>query len=145
MTGQLQYEGIRRKATAGFFLSTAQSTSARQQKAELHPIPVRPWPTRPVFVIDGPVIPGEACACGGGCPPCREEPQKMILQTNPANDAPGDPYEEESDRAADEMTAAFRASTSRMEQWDSWHERQCWRFGLGGIRRIAGGGESQSW
>jgi len=43
------------------------------------------------------------CACGGGCPRCQ---QKQALQTKLAVGQPGDVYEQEADRIADQVLAA---------------------------------------
>ena len=42
----------------------------------------------------------ESCACGGGCPRCQKQ---MLLQTKLKISEPGDKYEQEADRIADEV------------------------------------------
>jgi hypothetical protein len=44
------------------------------------------------------------CACGGGCPDCREEAEDLSVQTKLAVSTPGDPFEEEADRVAEQVT-----------------------------------------
>ncbi len=45
-----------------------------------------------------------SCACGGGCPRC-QEPSSHALQTKLAISTPGDTYEREADRIAEQVTS----------------------------------------
>src|SRR5204863_8102816 len=51
-----------------------------------------------------------ACACGGGCPGCKEEHDELIAQPKLAISTPDDPLEREADRVADMV---LRMPTSR--------------------------------
>jgi len=44
-----------------------------------------------------------ACACGGGCPLCGEDSAHLNVQTKLAVSTPGDQYEQEADRVADQV------------------------------------------
>ena len=43
------------------------------------------------------------CACGGGCPRCSQEVNAETIQTKLAVSTPGDQYEQEADRVADQV------------------------------------------
>src|SRR5436853_6792488 len=70
--------------------------AGKQQKA--------PWFIQPASRFDGAVIQRKSiCACGGGCPGCREESHDLNVQTKLAISTPGDHYEQEADRVADQV------------------------------------------
>lgn len=75
----------------------SKSNSARREN------PARPA-SRPPPVIAAPVgfqaLQHKPCACGGGCPRCQSE---LPIQTKLAVSQPGDRYEQEADRVADEV------------------------------------------
>jgi outer membrane protein OmpA-like peptidoglycan-associated protein len=52
---------------------------------------------------DTPLQRKAACACGGGCPDCREELDGLHIQPNLAIPAPGDPFEQEADRVVEQV------------------------------------------
>lgn len=94
-------------------LATHQSSQDVSQRK-----PVR---ARPVFVsrIDSPVfstVPTglqrqPSCACGGGCPRCQEN---FNLQTKLKINEPGDRYEQEADRIADQIVQQPESSVQDM-------------------------------
>src|SRR5712691_2418793 len=43
------------------------------------------------------------CACGGGCPSCAGESHHANVQTKPTVSTPGDQYEQEADRVAEQV------------------------------------------
>ena len=53
------------------------------------------------------------CACGGGCPSCAEEETAQKIQTKLTVSAPGDHYEQEADRVADQI---MRMPDSRVQR-----------------------------
>ena len=53
------------------------------------------------------------CACGGGCPRCQEE---ALLQTKLNIGEPGDQYEQEADRVADQVMRMLEASLQRQAE-----------------------------
>ena len=85
--------------------STSDSGPARKQhKADVHAVPVSPRFIPALSTIDSLVIQRKsACACGGGCPGCKEEPEDLHVQTKLAISTPGDQYEQEADRVADQV------------------------------------------
>jgi len=68
------------------------------QPPPIHTVPVSPWSTQPSGA--GPTI-QRKCACGGGCPSCEAETNK--IQTKLAISSPGDASEREADRVADHV------------------------------------------
>ena len=66
----------------------------------VHTAPVSPWSTSSVGV--GPMI-QRKCACGGGCPSCEAETDKLKVQTKLAISSPGDAFEQEADAVADQV------------------------------------------
>src|SRR5439155_12068474 len=44
-----------------------------------------------------------ACACGGGCPSCDQAALQKTIQTKLKISTPGDAYEQEADRVADQV------------------------------------------
>lgn len=84
--------------------SSDSGPATKHQKADARAVPVSPWFIQPRSAIDSPVIQRKsACACGGGCPGCREELEDLHVQTKLAIGAPGDPFEQEADRVADQV------------------------------------------
>jgi hypothetical protein len=53
------------------------------------------------------------CACGGGCPRCKEE---LGIQTKLKISEPGDKYEQEADQIADEVMRMPEPSVSKLSQ-----------------------------
>src|SRR6267154_1916119 len=43
------------------------------------------------------------CACGGECPDCQEDLEDVDIQNKLAISMPGDPFEQEADRVADQV------------------------------------------
>lgn len=62
--------------------SASDSGPARkQQKAEVHAVPVSPWYTQSASALDGRVVQRKsACACGGGCPRCGPSPAEPLAK-----------------------------------------------------------------
>lgn len=70
---------------------------------------VIPWPATPA-------TPVFRCACGGSCPRCRADDETSILQPKLALSRPGDRWEREADRAADQVIRGQRvAPLSRIQ------------------------------
>ena len=64
-----------------------------------------PVPFTPVPLTGGPVLQRQpGCACGGGCPRCQQEKLDAPLQAKLKVSTPGDLYEQEADRIADQVT-----------------------------------------
>src|SRR5713101_6999982 len=83
---------------------SAETATSKNKKAEAHSASVSPWYAQPVTVIDGPVIQRQPnCACGGGCPRCQEQERHQSIQTKLAISTPGDLYEQEADRVAEQV------------------------------------------
>ena len=107
---------------------TQDSRSTKRQQAEIPPIPLSSWHAQPVSVLSGPVIQRKAsCACGGGCPACQSKP---AIQTKLSISAPGDLYEQEADRIADQVMrmpdpSLARSSTDSMPVRALSLQRQC--------------------
>ena len=93
--------------------STSPSAPARkQQKAVAHPVSVPSWSFE-TALADGALIQRKSnCACGGGCPGCGEDSQHLNIQTKLAINTPGDRYEQEADRVADQVLAASAPSVA---------------------------------
>lgn len=84
--------------------STSYSAPVSKPKAAARPVPVSPCFTQPVSAIDHQVIQRKsACACGGGCPRCASESHHPSVQTKLTVSTPGDQYEQEADRVADQV------------------------------------------
>lgn len=81
--------------------SSSQVSPAKKPKTTPGPVIVSPYFNQPVSTIDHPVI-QRKCACGGGCPTCQEGSPHPI-QTKLSVNAPGDQYEQEADRVADQV------------------------------------------
>jgi Domain of unknown function (DUF4157) len=56
---------------------------------------------------------GEHCACGGGCPRCQKS---ALLQTKLKISEPGDRYEQEADRVADQVIRMPEPTVQRQEE-----------------------------
>jgi hypothetical protein len=84
--------------------STFDSATARHQhQAVPSPVPVSPS-IQPTSALDGPVIQRQAnCACGGDCPRCADERHAGTIQTKLTISTPGDRYEQEADRVAEQV------------------------------------------
>ncbi|MCY7272244.1 MAG: hypothetical protein LH702_00505 [Phormidesmis sp. CAN_BIN44] len=59
---------------------------------------------------------GEHCACGGGCPRCQKS---ALLQTKLKISEPGDKYEQEADRVADQVMRMGDSSVQRQVKPDT--------------------------
>ena len=84
--------------------STSPISPAKKPKAAASPVVVSPYFDQPVSTIDYPVI-QRKCACGGGCPNCQEHAPHPNIQTKLAIGTPGDQYEQEAERVADQVLA----------------------------------------
>ena len=95
--------------------STSDSGPARkQQKPEIRPDRISPWFLQPDSLLDGAMIQRKsACACGGGCPSCKEGLDDLHVQTKLAINMPGDQYEQEADRVADQVMRMPASSLQR--------------------------------
>jgi outer membrane protein OmpA-like peptidoglycan-associated protein len=73
--------------------------AGRQSSAQAVQVP------RPVF--GAPIIIQRKCACGGGCPSCQKEEleESHPIQTKLKVNTPGDTFEQEADRIADQVVA----------------------------------------
>ena len=75
----------------------------KHQKAPSSPVPVLSPFVLPT-ATSGPLIQRKAgCACGGGCPSCEQEANKLNVQTKLAVSSPGDHFEQEADHVADQV------------------------------------------
>ncbi len=84
--------------------STSESAPARKlQKAVAHPVSISPWFPENVSVNEGAIQRKADCACGGGCPRCAGESHHPTVQTKLAVSTPGDQYEQEADRVAEQV------------------------------------------
>src|SRR6266849_2864382 len=84
--------------------STSDSAPGRkQQKAVAHPVPVSQWFPQTVSVNERPIQRKAECACGGGCPRCAGESHHSNIQTKLTVSTPGDQYEQEADRVAEQV------------------------------------------
>src|SRR5882672_7896178 len=91
------------KAVANTPASTS-TAAKKEQKAAVTPVPSSPWIVQPLSVIEGPVIQRKAsCACGGDCPRCLQQAVPEMIQTKLNISTPGDQYEQEADRVADQV------------------------------------------
>ncbi|MGL5064754.1 MAG: DUF4157 domain-containing protein [Microcoleus sp.] len=61
------------------------------------------------------------CACGGGCPRCKEE---LGIQTKLKISEPGDRYEQEADRIAGEVMRMPEPSVQRQVEWEEEEEEE---------------------
>lgn len=86
--------------TATLLQPTSQGTPAEKQRSA-RPLPASHWLIRPVHVTPSPAVQRQAdCACGGDCPRCqRTLPVQMKLSVS----QPGDLYEQEADRVAEQV------------------------------------------
>ncbi|HEV7389953.1 MAG TPA: DUF4157 domain-containing protein, partial [Gemmatimonadaceae bacterium] len=82
------------------------------QNGHISARPVSPWLIQPLSTFPRTTIQRKAgCACGGGCPSCKEE---LDVQPKLEISTPGDPLEQEADRVAGQvmrMPNAMRGST----------------------------------
>jgi hypothetical protein len=91
--------------------SISDSLPVKKQQAEAAHVSGSTFYAQPVSVFEGAVIQRkERCACGGGCPRCAEG---MPFQAKLAVSQPGDVYEQEADRIADEVTRKAEPSVQR--------------------------------
>src|SRR2546430_12029300 len=84
--------------------STSPSAPARkQQKAAADTLSVSSWSFQ-TTPVDGALIQRKSnCACGGGCPRCQEDSHHHGIQPKLTINTPGDKYEQEADRVADQV------------------------------------------
>jgi hypothetical protein len=74
-----------------------------QRNGHINPPPVSPWFAQ-LSSIPGAVIQRKVgCACGGGCAECKEELDEHNVQPKLTISTPGDPFEQEADRIADQV------------------------------------------
>jgi hypothetical protein len=74
-----------------------------QRNGHINPPPVSPWFAQ-LSSIPGAVIQRKVgCACGGGCAECKEELDEHNVQPKLTISTPGDPFEQEADRVADQV------------------------------------------
>ena len=91
--------------------SNSDSAPARkQQKAGNHSVPVPPRVFQTASVNEVSIQPKADCACGGGCPRYQNN---LPIQTTLAVNRPGDVYEQEADRVADEVMCVPAAAVQR--------------------------------
>src|SRR3954464_10119256 len=84
--------------------STSNTVGAIKKPANLKQIRSSPWDLRGNAFPGGAVIQRKAgCACGGGCPDCKDELEEQQVQTKTAISSPGDSFEQEADRVADQV------------------------------------------
>src|ERR1051325_6960250 len=76
------------------------SSAMKHQRPPVHTTPVSPWSMQTVSA--GPMI-QRKCACGGDCPRCAAETDKLNVQTKVAVSSPGDVFEREADAVADHV------------------------------------------
>jgi uncharacterized protein DUF4157 len=72
--------------------------------------------TLPVFVFGADAPAKAGCACGGGCPRCRNSTR---VQAKLAVSRPGDPYEQEADRVAEQVMRMAAPARERTPDSDS--------------------------
>lgn len=72
----------------------------KHQPPTVHTTPVSPWSMQSSGA--GPMI-QRKCACGGDCPRCAAETDKLNVQTKLAISSPGDLFEREADSVADHV------------------------------------------
>jgi hypothetical protein len=84
--------------------STAGSEPARKQRAAIHPAHIPVWFARTASMLDGTMIQRKSgCSCGGGCPTCSDELDDLHVQTKLEINAPGEQFEQEADRMAEQV------------------------------------------
>jgi hypothetical protein len=84
--------------------STSDSEPARKQRAVIHPVPIPVWFAKTASTLDGAMIRRKSgCSCGGGCPGCKDELDDLHVQTKLEVSAPGDQFEQEADRMAEQV------------------------------------------
>lgn len=84
--------------------SMAGSEPARKQRAAIHPAPIPVWFAKTASMLDGTMIQRKSgCSCGGGCPSCKDELDDLHVQTKLEISAPGDQFEQEADRMAEQV------------------------------------------
>ncbi len=83
--------------------SVSPHSPAKKQEAKSLSAHSSPVSVQPTSLIDGPFIQRKAgCACGGDCPRC-ESRSKPAHQTKLKVSTPGDHYEQEADRVAEQV------------------------------------------
>jgi outer membrane protein OmpA-like peptidoglycan-associated protein len=80
---------------------SAKEASAKQESSRSRAQPAQ----APQPVFSPPLIVQRKCACGGGCPSCQEEQleESRPIQTKLRVNTPGDAFEREADRIADQV------------------------------------------
>lgn len=85
------------------FQSTPESgPAAKRQKRGAQPVTRLPWIGQPASSLGAAVIqrkPG--CACGGGCPSCKEDGDDLHIHPKLEVGTPGDPLEQQADSVAE--------------------------------------------
>ena len=84
----------------------------KKSGAKTQPIPVSSLFPQTASVSPGIVLRKAGCACGGGCPSCEEKASRTGIQTKLQVSSPGDQYEQEADRVADQIMTLPAVSTS---------------------------------
>lgn len=80
--------------------SSEAGAPARKQTPQVHAVPVTQWFPQTVSANEGTIQRKAECACGGGCPRCQ---LSHALQPKLAVSTPGDMYEQEADRVAEQV------------------------------------------
>ena len=86
------------------FTTQSSDTQARSRKHQASQLAIASDPHySSVLPLGQPIVQRKsACPCGGGCPACQSKP---AIQTKLSISAPGDIYEQEADRIADQVLA----------------------------------------
>jgi hypothetical protein len=90
------------------------TSPARKHTPEVHAVPVSHLSSQTVSLAESSIQRKASCACGGGCPACDKE-SVLGVQTKMAISSPGDQYEQEADKVADQV----------MRMPDPMLQRQC--------------------
>src|ERR1044071_5761037 len=89
------------RASAAQSVEDSAAHRSRAGNFRLAPMTVTPVPAAGGALVQR----SPHCACGGGCPRCREESPPPV-QTKLKVSTPGDPYEQEADRVAEQVMRA---------------------------------------
>jgi outer membrane protein OmpA-like peptidoglycan-associated protein len=88
-------------------LAVKEPSNTQRKQAEVNRVVVQPSHRS---LSSGVLQRKSSCACGGGCPRCQEQ---ALLQTKLKISEPGDQYEQEADRIADEVMRMPEPSVQR--------------------------------
>jgi hypothetical protein len=90
------------KSAALRFVSDSEPAS--KQRAAIHRAHVPVWFAKTASMLDGTMIQRKSgCACGGGCPSCKDELDDLHVRTKLEISAPGDQFEQDADRMAEQV------------------------------------------